>query len=105
MARYRGPRIKICRALGDVLPGLTNKKALARPYRPGQHGLRRGAKASDYKERLMEKQKLRYHYGVLERQFKKYVTEAVRRKGHLQAMASVYTFRLLGLSLDERTVW
>ena len=81
MARYRGPRIKICRALGDVLPGLTNKKALARPYRPGQHGLRRGAKASDYKERLMEKQKLRYHYGVLERQFKKYVTEAVRRKG------------------------
>ena len=82
MARYRGPRVKICRALGmeTPIPGLTNK-AINRKYRPGQHGSRRGVKPSDFKERLMEKQKLRYHYGVLERQFKKYVTEAVRRKG------------------------
>jgi small subunit ribosomal protein S4 len=81
MARYRGPRVKICRALGDILPGLTNKKTLEKPYRPGQHGQNRTSKASDYKERLIEKQKLRYHFGLLEKQFKKYISEAVRRKG------------------------
>jgi small subunit ribosomal protein S4 len=81
MARYRGPRIKLCRALGTVIPGLTNKAALDRPYRPGQHGVRRSSKPSDYKERLMEKQKLRFHFGVLEKQFKRYVVEAVRVKG------------------------
>ena len=81
MARYRGPRIKVCRALGTVIPGLTNKAALDRPYKPGQHGLRRGAKASDFKERLMEKQKLRYHYGVLEKQFRRYIAEANRLTG------------------------
>ena len=82
MARYRGPRIKICRALNTVIPGLTNKAALNRPYRPGQHGARRAAKASDFKDRLMEKQKLRYHFGLLEKQFKRYVKEASRLKGN-----------------------
>ena len=81
MARYRGPRVKICRALGDVLPGLTNKKTLEKPYRPGQHGQSRTSKPSDYKERLIEKQKLRYHFGLLEKQFQRYVSESVRRKG------------------------
>ena len=81
MARYRGPRVKICRALGDILPGLTNKKTLEKPYRPGQHGQNRASKPSDYKERLIEKQKLRYHFGLLEKQFKKYISEAVRLKG------------------------
>jgi small subunit ribosomal protein S4 len=81
MARYRGPRVKICRALGDILPGLTNKKTLDKPYRPGQHGQNRMSKPSDYKERLIEKQKLRFHFGLLEKQFQRYVSEAVRRKG------------------------
>ena len=81
MARYRGPRIKICRALGTILPGITTKSSLVRPYRPGQHGTNRLGKVSDYKERLMEKQKLRFHFGVLEKQFKGYVAEASRRKG------------------------
>jgi len=81
MARYRGPRIKICRALNTVIPGLTNKASLNRPYKPGQHGSRRSAKPSDYKDRLMEKQKLRFHFGILEKQFKRYVKEAARRKG------------------------
>ena len=82
MARYRGPRVKICRALGmeTPIPGLTNK-AINRKYRPGQHGSRRGVKPSDFKERLMEKQKLRYHFGVLEKQFKRYIKEASRLKG------------------------
>lgn len=81
MARYRGPRIKVCRALGTVLPGLTTASTLLRPYPPGAAGQRRRARASDYKERLQEKQKLRYHFGILEKQFKRYVAEAARRKG------------------------
>ncbi len=80
MARYTGPRLKVCRALGVTLPGLTNK-AINRPYPPGQHGTRRRGKTSDYKLRLVEKQKLRYHFGILERQFKRYVAEAARMRG------------------------
>ena len=79
MARYRGPRVRICRALNSPIPGLTSKP-LKRKYPPGVHGLRSG-RPSDYKVRLQEKQKLRYHYGVLEKQFKRYVREAARRKG------------------------
>ncbi len=81
MARYRGPRVKICRALGTVLPGLTNVTTLDRQYPPGEHAGRRRGKPSDYKVRLAEKQKLRFHYGVGEKQFKRYMAEATRRKG------------------------
>lgn len=81
MARYRGPRIKVCRALGVIIPGMTTQATLTRPYPPGEHGARRRSKSSDFKVRLMEKQKLRFHYGILEKQFKRYVSEAARRKG------------------------
>ncbi len=82
MARYRGPRLKICRALGVELPGLTRKVRKAhRQHPPGVHGGGRRGKPSDYKIRLQEKQKLRFHFGVGEKQFKKYMTEAARRKG------------------------
>jgi small subunit ribosomal protein S4 len=81
MARYRGPRLKKCRQVGVVLPGLTNKGMLKRANPPGQHGARRKSKSSDYKERLLEKQKVRFHYGILEKQFRRYVTEASRLKG------------------------
>lgn len=81
MARYRGPRLKKCRQVGVVLPGLTNKGVLKRPFPPGQHGTRRKGKQSDYKERVVEKQKMRFHYGILEKQFRRYVAEAARRKG------------------------
>lgn len=81
MARYTGPRIKVCRALGVVLPGLTTAATLQRPYPPGVHGGRRRSKQSDYKIRLQEKQKLRYHFGILERQFRGYVSKAARLKG------------------------
>lgn len=81
MARYRGPRLKKCRQVGVVLPGLTNKGVLKRANPPGQHGARRKGKQSDFKERMVEKQKLRFHYGVLEKQFRRYVAEASRRKG------------------------
>ncbi|MDP6933254.1 MAG: 30S ribosomal protein S4 [Myxococcota bacterium] len=100
MARYRGPRMKKCRAVGMVLPGLTSSPTMERPYPPGVHGARRRRKDSDYKLRLVEKQKLRYHFGVMERQFKRYVAEAVRRKGP--------TGRNLALLLESRldnVVW
>lgn len=81
MARYRGPRLKKCRSLGVILPGLTTEATLERAFPPGQHGARRRGKVSDYKLRLNEKQKLRFHFGVLERQFRGYVEEASRLNG------------------------
>lgn len=81
MARYRGPRLKQCRAVGMVLPGLTTATVLNRPFPPGEHGTRRRSKPSDYKVRLMEKQKCRWHFGVLEKQFQRYVVRASRMKG------------------------
>ena len=81
MARYRGPRLKKCRAVGTVLPGLTTVATLDRPFPPGQHGTKRRSKPSDYKIRLAEKQKARWHYGIMEQQFQRYVRRASRMKG------------------------
>nr|AGZ19351.1 30S ribosomal protein S4 [Chlorella sp. ArM0029B] len=85
MARYRGPRLRIIRRLGE-LPGLT-QKSCTRDFPPGQHGpKKRGSgnqksKESQYAVRLKEKQKLRFNYGISERQLISYVREARRRKG------------------------
>lgn len=69
MARYRGPRLRIIRRLGSELPGLTTKTA-KRPYPPGHAAAsnRRFPKLSEHAKRLQEKQKLRYHYGLSEKQ-------------------------------------
>lgn len=82
MARYRGPRLKKCRAVGTVLPGLTTVPTLDRPFPPGEHGARRRNKPSDFKVRLTEKQKARFHYGILEAQFKRYVRRASQIRGN-----------------------
>jgi len=83
MARYRGPRLKIIRRLGTQLPGLMRTEPeLRRPYGPGQHGQRRRSKLSEYALRLREKQKLKFHYGVSEKQLKKYVAKAFGAKGN-----------------------
>lgn len=82
MARYRGPRLKKCRAVGAVLPGLTTAPTLDRPFPPGEHGTRRRSKPSDYKIRLIEKQKARWHYGILEKQFQRYVKRASKMRGN-----------------------
>jgi small subunit ribosomal protein S4 len=81
MARYRGPRLKKCRAVGIILPGLTTAAVLNRPFPPGDHGNSRRSKPSDFKIRLQEKQKARWHFGVLEKQFQRYVRRASRMKG------------------------
>ncbi len=83
MARYTGPRLKIIRRLGTALPGLMRTDPdLRRPYPPGQHGPTRRKKLSDYAFRLMEKQKLRYHYGVSEKQLRHYMELASKQKGN-----------------------
>ncbi|NEQ19525.1 MAG: 30S ribosomal protein S4 [Microcoleus sp. SIO2G3] len=78
MSRYRGPRLRVVRRLGD-LPGLTRKSA-RRAYPPGQHGRNR-KKRSEYAIRLEEKQKLRLNYGVTEKQLLRYVRKARRVTG------------------------
>ncbi|MGI8501440.1 MAG: 30S ribosomal protein S4 [Hassallia sp.] len=78
MSRYRGPRLRITRRLGD-LPGLTRKSA-RRAYPPGQHGQNR-KKRSEYAIRLEEKQKLRFNYGITEKQLLRYVRKARRVTG------------------------
>ena len=85
MARYRGPKLRIIRRLGE-LPGLTQKNC-TRDFPPGQHGPKKKSsgnqksKESQYAVRLKEKQKLRFNYGISERQLISYVREARRRKG------------------------
>jgi small subunit ribosomal protein S4 len=78
MSRYRGPRLRIVRRLGD-LPGLTRKSA-RRAYPPGQHGQNR-KKRSEYAIRLEEKQKLRFNYGLTEKQLLRYIRKARRVTG------------------------
>jgi small subunit ribosomal protein S4 len=74
MARYTGSRLKIVRALGVELPGLT-RKTPNRDYGPGQHGMKPKRK-SGFGIQLMEKQKLRYNYGVSERHIQRLFREA-----------------------------
>jgi small subunit ribosomal protein S4 len=91
MARYTGPVCKLCRREGDklFLKGarcFSPKCAMERrAYPPGQHGrgfgMRRRRRPSDYARQLREKQKARRIYGVLERQFRRYYREAMRRSG------------------------
>jgi small subunit ribosomal protein S4 len=81
MARYTGPKTKICRKFGE--PILGNGKYLDKnSVPPGQHGATRKRKApSEYSIQLKEKQKAKYTYGLLERQFRKTFEEAARIKG------------------------
>nr|WIM00004.1 ribosomal protein S4 [Abies holophylla] len=77
MSRYRGPRLKIIRRL-KTLPGLTSKRP---KYRNDSINRSSSRKISQYRIRLEEKQKLRFHYGLTERQLLKYVRIARRAKG------------------------
>ena len=82
MSRYTGPRVKRMRALGIDLPGLSRKTMWDRPYPPGVHGPKsaRRRKISDFKKQLLEKQKLRFNYGLNEGQFRRLYHEAVHSK-------------------------
>ena len=79
MARYTGPATRISRRLNvDLVGGDTSFER--RPYPPGQHGRAR-IKQSEYLLQMQEKQKAKYSYGVLEKQFRRYYEEAVARQG------------------------
>ena len=85
MARYTGPKCKLARREGTDLFLKSARRSLDSKCKldtkPGQHGVKSGARMSDYGLQLREKQKLRRIYGVLERQFRRYFAEAARRKG------------------------
>ena len=81
MARYTGPTTKIARRFGEPIFG-TDKDFEKRNYPPGQHGLaRKRKKTSEYGTQLREKQKVKYTYGLLERQFRNTYEKASRMKG------------------------
>ena len=79
MSRYTGPRMRVMRALGTELPGLSRKSLGERSHPPGQHGLRQRRK-SDYGLKLIEKQKLRFNYGLTEGQLRRLFKEARRSR-------------------------
>lgn len=80
MARYTGPKTKIARKFGEAIFG--EDKVLAKKnYPPGQHGVNKRRKTSEYGTQLREKQKAKYTYGVLERQFRNLFEKASRTKG------------------------
>ena len=94
MARYTGAKLRIVRRLGD-LPGLTSKKGRSNK-RPGQHGAT-PKKLTQYAIRLEEKQKLRFNYGVSEKQLMNYIKKAKRVKG----ATGTILLQLLEMRLDN----
>jgi small subunit ribosomal protein S4 len=97
MSRYRGPKLRITRRLGN-LPGLTQKKS-KKVDRPGQHGKNTSdstKKITEYGLRLEEKQKLKFNYGLTENQLYSYIKEARRRQG----VTGLILLQLLEMRLD-----
>lgn len=80
MARYTGPKTKIARKFGKAIFG-ADKVLSKKNYPPGQHGNNRRRKTSEYGVQLREKQKAKYTYGVLEKQFRNMFEKASRSKG------------------------
>lgn len=109
MARYTGPATKKARAFGEPIYG-SDKAFEKRKYPPGQHGTsRRRKQRSDYALQLMEKQKVKYTYGVLERQFRNTFDKAARKSGvtgtillqYLEARLDNVVYRL-GIATTRR---
>ena len=80
MARYTGPRSKISRRFGEPIYG-PDTVLERRPNKPGQHGAKRARKLSEYGEQLREKQKAKYIYGMLEKQFRLFFERARAKQG------------------------
>ncbi len=96
MARYTGPEHKRARRVGFSISE-TGKELARRPYGPGQHGNARKGKPSNYSVQLKEKQKVRFMYGLNERQFRKTFDEAAK----MQGIHGVNFLRLLESRLDN----
>ena len=80
MARYTGPRVRISRRFGTAIFG-ASKYLERRPYGPGVHGPKSRRKLTDYGMGLVEKQKLRYYYGLMEKQFRGVYERALKKRG------------------------
>ena len=108
MARYLGPKVKLSRRVGVPIADIPKHTAKRQLTPPGVHGFR-GRRPKDYGIRKDEKQKLRYHYNVLERQFRRYMNEANRLPGN----SGENLLQLLERRLDNvvrrlgvtRTIW
>lgn len=108
MARYTGPKVKLSRRVGVPIADIPKHTREGQLSPPGMHGYR-GRRLRDYGIRLNEKQKLRFHYSILEKQFRRYVAEATRRPGN----TGVVLMQLLERRLDNairrtgmaRTIW
>jgi small subunit ribosomal protein S4 len=108
MARYLGPKLKLSRRVGVPIADIPKHTAKGQLVPAGMHGYR-GRRLRDYGVRLNEKQKLRFHYSVLEKQFRRYVAEASRSPGN----TGVVLLQLLERRLDNlvrrtgmaRTIW
>ncbi len=96
MARYTGPRTKVSRRARQLLDENKARYFDRRPYPPGQHGRGR-IRESQYQIQLREKQKLRFMYGLLERQFRRYYETAARQRG----ITGENLLRLLETRLDN----
>ena len=96
MARYTGPKTKIARKFGEPIYG-ADKNFEKRKFPPGQHGNGRRHKASEYGVMLAEKQKAKYMYGVLEKQFRNMFDKASRSEG----ITGVNLLQLLESRLDN----
>jgi len=96
MARYTGPRVRISRRFGVPIFGPT-KYLERRNYGPGMHGPKSRRKSTDYGLGLIEKQKLRYYYGLLERQFRRVYERARRKRG----VTGETMLQILELRLDN----
>ena len=96
MGRYIGPKTKIARKFGEAIFG-TDKALEKKNYPPGQHGVNKRRKTSEYGIQLREKQKAKYTYGVLERQFRILFEKASRTKG----ITGVVLLQLLEARLDN----
>ena len=108
MARYTGPKVKLSRRVGAPIAAIPKHTAKRQLTAPGMHGYR-GRRLRDYGIRLNEKQKLRYHYSVMEKQFRRYIQNASQKRGNTGEIL----LRLLEQRLDNvvrragftRTVW
>lgn len=81
MARYRGPRARICRRLEFPVFESDKFSSIRKNYPPGQHGQSRRRKLSNYGVQLREKQRIKYLYGILEKQFRNYFKKANNKSG------------------------
>lgn len=96
MARYTGPKSRIARKFGEAIFG-PDKVLSKKNYPPGQHGNSRKRKTSEYGIQLREKQKAKYTYGVLEKQFRNLFEKASRSKG----ITGEVLLQLLEIRLDN----